>query len=153
MRQPSTSPRWQRHPKDWKVIVSRGLLAFGVVGAALAVGAVHTVTLCVVTALLAGATFFAWWGAEPMSPRPVCTLLVITGVALIGYTVLQCVPMPMTWLTRVAAYNAEVWSRALSPLREGGPRWAPISLDPRATGVEALKGISYWLAFTASVRV
>jgi hypothetical protein len=32
----------------------------------------------------------------------------------------------------IAPHNADVWSRALSPLHEPGPSWAPITLDPTA---------------------
>jgi O-antigen ligase len=36
---------------------------------------------------------------------------------------------------------------------EPGPRWAPISLDPTATRIEVLKGITYMLAFMTSLRI
>ena len=41
---------------------SRWLLALGISGSALAVGTVHTVTLCVVTGVLAVAAVLGWWG-------------------------------------------------------------------------------------------
>jgi hypothetical protein len=54
------------------------VLAAGIVSSALAVGTVHTVTLCVVTAVLAVAAVLAWWDAEPMKARsaanPMATL-------------------------------------------------------------------------------
>ena len=99
---------------------SRWVLAAGIAGSALAVGTVHTVTLCVVTAVLAVAAMMAWWGAEPMRVRSAATLLVFTGIGLTAYTALQCVPMPIGWLAGSAPHNADVWSRALSPLREAG---------------------------------
>jgi hypothetical protein len=40
---------------------------------------------------------------------------------------LPCVPMPIGWLAVIAPHNADVWSRALAPLHEPGPSWAPIS--------------------------
>jgi hypothetical protein len=54
---------------------SRWVLAAGIAGSALAVGTVHTVTLCVVTAVLAVAAVLAWWDAEPMKARSAATLL------------------------------------------------------------------------------
>jgi hypothetical protein len=132
---------------------SRWVLAAGVAGSALAVGTVHTITLCIVTGVLAVAAVMAWWDAEPMKARSAATLLLLTGAALTTYTALQCVPMPLGWLAAIAPHNADVWSRALSPLREPGPRWAPISLDPSATRVEVLRGVAYLLAFVTALTV
>jgi hypothetical protein len=53
-------------------------------------------------------------------------VLLCTGIGLTASTALQCVPMPIGWLAVIAPYNADVWSRALSPLHEAGPAWAPI---------------------------
>ncbi len=139
----------------WPSVAGRWLLVSAVAGAALAVGTVHTVTLCVVTVGLTAACALTWWGAEPrrFRPRPASTLLLVTGVGLTAYTALQCVPLPFGWLARLAPHNADVWSRALSPLREAGPTWAPISLDPTATRIEVLKGVAYLLAFVTSLRI
>jgi len=135
---------------------SRWLLALGIAGSALAVGTVHTVTLCVVTVVLAAAAVLGWWGAEPMRARSAATVLLLAAreksVGLTGYTALQCVPMGWVcwrWLAAIAPHNADVWSRALAPLHEAGPRWAPISLDPIATRVEGLKGVAYLLALSS----
>ncbi len=132
---------------------SRWLLALVLAGSALAVGTVHTVTLCVVTAVLMVAAVLAWWDAEPMRVRPAATLLLVTGLALTGYTALQCLPMPIRWLAAIAPHNADVWARSLAPLHEPGPAWAPITLDPIATRVELLKGVAYLLAFATALRV
>jgi tetratricopeptide (TPR) repeat protein len=132
---------------------SRWVLAAGIAGSALAVGTVHTITLCIVTAALAVAAVLAWWGAEPMKARSAATLLLFTGIGLTAYTALQCVPMPIGWLAVIAPHNADVWSRALAPLHEPGPSWVPISLDPTATRVEVLKGVAYLLAFVTALRV
>lgn len=130
----------------------RWMLAVAIAGSALAVGTVHTTTLCIVTVVVAVAAALALWDSQPMSARPAATVLLLAGVALTSYTALQCVPMPLRWLTAMAPHNADVWSRALSPLHESGPRWAPISLDPTATRVEVLKGMAYLLAFVTALR-
>jgi hypothetical protein len=52
-----------------------------------------TVTLCVVTVVLAAAAVLGWWGAEPMRARAPATLLLLTGIGLTAYTALQCVPI------------------------------------------------------------
>jgi hypothetical protein len=139
----------------FRVKAGRWLLAATVAGAALAVGTVHTITLCVVTAALAAAAALLGWerDVDEFRPRPAATLLVATGVALTAYTAIQCVPLPVAWLAVIAPRNADVWSHALSPLRQDGPAWAPISLDPTATRVEVLKGVAYLLAFVSALRV
>ena len=133
----------------------RWVLAAAVAGAALAAGTVHTATLCVVTLTLSVAEGLIWWSAErtDFRPRLAATVLLATGVVLTGYTALQTLPMPIGWLAVIAPRNADVWSRALTPLHEAGPRWAPISLDPTATRIEVLKGVAYLLAFVAALRV
>jgi tetratricopeptide (TPR) repeat protein len=137
----------------WAARASRWALAASIAGSALAVGTVHTMTLCVVTAVLAGAATLAWWGAEPMRVRPPATLLLCVGVGLVAYTLFQCVPMPVRWLAVIAPHNADVWSRSLAPLHEAGPAWAPVSLDPAASRIEVVKGVAYLLAFVTALRV
>ncbi len=134
-------------------MVSRVLLAIAIAGSALAIGSVHTATLCAVTAVLATAATFAWWDAQPMHARSAATILVVLGLVLTGYTALQSVPMPIGWLAAIAPHNADVWSRALAPLHEKGPNYAPVTLDPVATHVEVLKGIAYLLAFVTALRI
>jgi len=129
------------------------VLAIAIAGAALAIGTVHAVTLCIVAGVLAVSTVLAWWNAEPMRLRPAATIVLFTAVGLTAYTALQCVPIPAAWLAAIAPQNADVWSRALSPLDESGPRWAPISLDPAESRLEALKGIAYVCALLTAVRV
>ncbi len=134
-------------------VASRWLLAFIVVGSALAVGSLHTTTLCVVVAALAVATFLGWYGAEPFRARPAATILLFTGIGLTGWTLLQIVPLPAGVLAVIAPSNADTWARALLPLKEPGPSWATISLDPYATRVQVLRGVAYLLAFLTALRV
>ena len=128
-------------------------LGLAILVSALAVGSIHTATLCVVTAILAVTLTLAWWSSEPTRMRPAATLLLLAGMGLTAYTAIQCVPLPIAWLGVLAPRNADVWSRALAPLHERGPAWAPISVDPSATQVEALKGIAYLLAFVTALRI
>jgi len=150
---PRPTHKSTRLPLATRDILSRCLLAAGIAASALAVGAVHTATLCVITAVLGAAALIAWWRAEPMAPRSAATVLLFTGIGLTAYTALQCVPMPITWLQAIAPHNADVWERALVPLHEDGPSWVPLSLDPIATRIEVLKGVAYLLAFLTALRV
>jgi hypothetical protein len=109
--------------------------------------------LCVVTLGLAVATLTQWWNAEPYASRDAATLLLGCGLALNLYTVAQCVPLPARLLGAVAPTNADVWAHALSALRESGPTWAPLTVDPVASRVEVLKGVAYLLAFVTALQV
>jgi hypothetical protein len=129
------------------------MLALAVFGSAMALGAVHTTVLLIATGGLAAASWLAWQGAEPMRPRPAATLLFWTCVLLTAWTALQALPIPLTWMRVLAPGNADVWDRALLPLREAGPSWATLSLDPVATRVQVTRGIAYLLAFVAAVRI
>jgi O-antigen ligase len=127
------------------------LLAIAIAGSALAAGTVHPVVLCTVTAVLAVAAALTWWDAEPVRPRAPATQLLLLGCALTLYTLLQCIPLPLSWLGMIAPRNADVWSRVLAPLHEAGPSWAPLTVDPIATHLEVLKGVAYVLAFLAAL--
>ena len=134
-------------------LAGRVLLTMGVAGAALGVGSVHTVVLCVATAVLGLAAMCTWYGAAPIRVRPAATLLFALGGLLTAYTALQCMPLPVAWSGTLAPHNAEVWARSLIPLREAGPNFAPISEDPTATRIEVLRGVAYLLAFVTALRI
>jgi tetratricopeptide (TPR) repeat protein len=135
-------------------MAGRWLFVATLAGTALAIGGVHTETLCVSASALAIAGALVWWPAGPMNARPAATLLLVTGVALTAFTILQCLPMPLSWLRAIAPHSADVWSRALAPLREDAAvRAGTISVDPVATRIEVLKGVAYILAFATAARI
>jgi tetratricopeptide (TPR) repeat protein len=129
------------------------MLAVAMAGAALGVGAVHEVVLCAVGGVLIVAALLAASDFPRGGARPQATLLLVTAIALTVFTALQCVPMPSRLLVMLSPHAADVWSRVLVPLREAGPGWAPISLDPHATRVETLKGCMYLLSFLVALGV
>jgi hypothetical protein len=132
---------------------SRWGFAALVVGSALALGSVHTLTLCVVAVVAAAVAGLQLWDAHPLPARRPAKVVVAVGAVLVAWTFLQQVPMPISWLAAIAPANADVWSRALSPLKEPGPSWAPISLDPTATRVQVLRGIVYLVVFLCALRI
>ncbi len=144
----TTSPKWPR-----RGLVGCLLLAVALTVSALGLGAIHTTILCAVTAIVAVAAVTMWFGAAPMRVRASATILVATAALLTGYTLLQAIPLPIGVLTAIAPKSADIWTRALTPLHEVGPKWVTLSLDPVATRVEVLRGIAYVLMFLASVRV
>lgn len=119
----------------------------------MAVGSLHTLALAIVAALAAVAVGLLWYDGEPLRARPAATTLVALGVVLVGWTALQAVPLPRAVVAALAPENADVWARALSPLREEGPAWITLSLDPIATRVQVLRGVTYLLFFVGAVRV
>jgi hypothetical protein len=132
---------------------ARWVLAAAVFGSAMALGAIYTEVLLLVTAPLAVAAFLTWRGAEPMRPRPAATILFWTCALLTLWTLLQALPMPIAWLRALDPQAADTWDRALVPLHEAGPAWATLSLDPIATRIEVVRGVAYLLTFVAAVRI
>lgn len=114
-----------------------------VIGSVLAVGTAHAPTLMVVATLSIAAGVLAMGlhhrdtGKWPIG-APALGIMVLT-----IWTALQALRMPSSWLAAVAPSNWQVWSRALAPLGEAAPRWMSISLDPGASWLEVLKGVSY----------
>jgi O-antigen ligase/tetratricopeptide (TPR) repeat protein len=133
--------------------VAAVLLLVVVTGSALSLGSLQTVWLCVWTLVTAGITVTLYWGAAPLALRPAARVLLITLVGLTAYTALTLLPLPMGVLARLAPENADVWSRALLPLHEPAPSYAPLSLDPSATRVQVLRSLFYGLVFLSGLRL
>jgi hypothetical protein len=133
--------------------VGRWLLAINIGLSALALGALHTQVLAVCAVVAALSAGLLWYGSEPLSARPAATTLVTVGVLLVSWTLLQAIPLPRAVVAALASDNADVWHRALSPLREAGPSFVTISLDPVATRVQVLRGVTYLLTLVAALRV
>lgn len=142
-------------PRDftrWRQL-SRWALALAIAGSALALGSVHTAVLCLVAVVLVGVLGLQLWGCRPTMVSRAATALVATWLALLAWTFVQQIPVPSGLLAAVAPSNADVWSRALLPLREPGPPSAPVSLDPTATRIHLLRGLVYGMAFLCALRV
>ena len=133
--------------------LGRWLLAVVILVSALGLGALHTQVLAAVAVLASLATGLLWWNAEPLDPRPAATALVGTALLLVVWTVVQIVPLPMPLLRLFAPDNADVWSRCLSALQQPGPTFATISLEPVASRVQILRGLTYLVVFVGALRV
>jgi hypothetical protein len=133
--------------------VGRWLLVVAIAGSALGLGALHTPVLVGVGVVVAIATVLLWYDAEPLDPRPAATTLVLVCAGLVVWSVVQIVPLPRGLLAVIAPENADIWARCLTPLRQEGPRFASISLDPTATRVQILRGVVYLMAFAGALRV
>jgi tetratricopeptide (TPR) repeat protein len=113
------------------------VLAFAV----LALGCLYPLAACALG--LAAAALAAWaLGRTPAalaSPPPVVWPFALGA----GVCLLQSVPLPLGWLAAVAPANADVWARALAPVAGPPPAFAPLSLAPELTHVEAVKWLTY----------
>jgi hypothetical protein len=129
------------------------LLAVMLVASVLAIGTLGAPTLGVVCAGFAVCTFLLWFPAAPATTRTPATVLLVSALGLTLYTAVQRIPLPRSLLAALAPKNADIWARALAPLHEPGPAWAPISLDPNATSLQIARGVTYALAFVSCLRV
>ena len=139
--------------KESRARVGRWLLALTIVSSALGLGALHTPVLAVVALLATTSAALLWYDAEPLAPRPAATALVGVSLLLIAWTALQLVPLPRSVVSAIASENADAWSRCLSALREDGPSIVTISLEPVATRVQVLRGVTYLAVLVAALRV
>lgn len=118
------------------------LVALSLIGSAMAIGAVHTAALVPVAIVSLVTALVAVPLRETTAPQRGFPAPMLLLLALAAFTALQAVPMPLTWLAKIAPANADIWARSLLPFGER-PTWGSISLDPGATLVEALKWLTY----------
>jgi tetratricopeptide (TPR) repeat protein len=119
----------------------------------MALGAQHTQVLAVCGAVAALSAGLLWYGAEPLRARPAATTLVLVALGLLAWTALQAIPLPRGLVAVISPQAADVWARALTPLKEDGPAFVTLSLDPTATRIQVLRGVTYLLTFVAALRV
>lgn len=129
-------------------LLLRGLLVLLVAGSVLALGAVHVPVMVAVGAVGCAGMAVVTWRARGAMSLPATVVL-----ALAAYTVAQAIPLPTGFLTAIAPMNADVWARALRPFGEAAPAWAPLSVEPGATLLEALKWTTYAGVFLISGAV
>ncbi|MBX3192531.1 MAG: O-antigen ligase family protein [Labilithrix sp.] len=133
-------------------VAGKWLLAFVVPASALALGSLLAEVLIVMVALAALACGLLWLECVERMSRATAWVLIAAAI-LLGMTTLQAIPLPADVVRVLAPANADIWERALSPLREAGPRWHPISVAPVATRVEIARGVFYVCVFLAALRV
>ncbi|MBI4954900.1 MAG: O-antigen ligase family protein [Myxococcales bacterium] len=122
-------------------------VAAAVLGSVMALGAVHVPVMAVVGCVATLGLGVAIRLGARAHFRPA---LVFGALAL--YSALQAIPLPMGILRAIAPSNADVWSRALLPFGAELTA-APVSLDPGASLVEALRWYSYGALFIAAATI
>jgi len=125
-------------------------LAVVVVGSALCIGAVHASVMIVAAgALLAIYAIALWRGVVGRRlPGPAIGLALLSVLCL-----LQATPLPTALLGRIAKGNLEVWTGLLALLGERVPPALPVSLDPGASRLEAVRWSAYAVAFALSAAL
>ena len=132
--------------------VGKWLFALLVPASGLAMGTIPNEVLVLMSAV--AALSCGLLSIEPAGPPSRATRWVLLAFGLLLLmTVLQAVPVPAAVARALAPANADVWDRALSPLREDGPAWHSLSIAPAATRVEILRGFFYGCAFLSTLRI
>jgi len=119
-----------------------------VIGSAQALGAVHLITLLIAAAL--GLSACALCYRIRLVPRWKVPGPAVVLLALSAFSLLQAVPLPAGLVAKLAPASAEIWAGALAPLKQAGPSYCSVSLDPGASVVEGLKWLLYAAAFTTA---
>lgn len=117
------------------------LLVLSVVGSALAFGAQATPALVCVVISAAGAALMLGPASTPRG-----TWLF---VALAAYTLLQLVPLPLSWLDHLSPHGAAIW-RGAYRLLGSEQHTAPLTVDPAGTAIELLKWFAYACLYSAA---
>ncbi len=140
------------HGESRASLAGRWLFAAILPASALAIGALHTTTLIIVSALAALACGLLWSGKTVRVPRGGRWVLFALAL-LVGFTMLQLVPLPAAFVKAVAPRNAEIWAMALEPFGEVGPALHPLTVAPSATRVQVLRGFFYLCIFLGALRI
>lgn len=126
-------------------------LGVTVAGSSLAIGAVHYGALLVFACCSAIALVCARRLAELERAKiPLAVPLILVGLA--AWSLFQALPLPLRFLHHIAPANADLWSRALSPVGEE-TTVGSISLDPGASRLEALRFSMYAAIVFASAAL
>lgn len=126
------------------------LLVILIVGAAAGVGGAHNGVVLVLGAVAVVAAITA--GFHPtVERRPSLAPGIILAVLAV-YSMIQTVPLPLTWVERLSPAAADIWVRSLIPVGRQVDS-ATLSLDPSATTLEGLKWATYAVVFRLACLV
>ncbi|MGD8375195.1 MAG: O-antigen ligase family protein [Acidobacteriota bacterium] len=100
------------------------------------------------TCLLVGSLWIVWRAAEGRFPLPVAEPLLLCGALVLGYGMLQIVPLPPAVLESLSPAAAEI-RRLYEPVSPSG--WRPVSVYPYATAQSVLRGLGLLLIGLAAL--
>ena len=127
------------------------LLAVIVMGSLLAVGTVHLSSLLVVASVALLSLTLVCFTESDWKARVPPPAWVLLGLSL--YSLLQSVPLPLTWLRHASPAAAQVWLDARRLIGTATQSSAPLSLDPGASRAEALKWLTYAAVFVTGAHI
>lgn len=150
MRRSSRSATTDLKPRS--TTLGKWLFALVVPFSGLALGALPVEVLLVAAVLAAVACGLLAVEAEtPLTPS--VRMCAAVFALLVGYTLLQTIPLPAGVCRVLAPANAAIWERSLAPFREAGPSFHPLTTAPAATRVEVLRGAFYACILFSSLRI
>jgi hypothetical protein len=129
-----------RYRSRWFRYGSLGLIILSCLGAAIALGGIHRETIVATSAITIVALALALWNSKKIVVDAMGWLL----LAMVLYTALQLVPLPMAWLETLSPASADIWDSARNALGQPTGLRAPISVSPPSTvlGLLGLMGIT-----------
>lgn len=146
---PSRSSRSRRtSERSWGAYgdgVVYATVGLGVTATTLAIGGAIPSVFVPIASVVMGVALASSFLSPNRSRVPLAAVFVL--YALGALCILQSLPLPMSWVHKLSPAAADVWERSLLPYGEGPPSTASLSLDPRASLVEAVKWIAYGATF------
>ena len=86
------------------------LVALVVVSSALAIGTVHVQTLVVIAPIAFAAAALGLWHDFKRRGGTSIALPAVIATILAFITLIQAIPLPISWLERIAPANADIWA-------------------------------------------
>lgn len=126
------------------------LLASVVLLAPQLVGALHVPVVIGVAASLTAIFVYAMWSGAISTRLP---LPAVALALLAAYSLLQALPLPVQITEHLARANWDAYTRLFDAFGERAPRFLPLSLDPGASRIEAVKWSTYAIAFALAAGV
>lgn len=106
-----------------------------------------------IVSVLAALSLVLLW-TKPTGRLPQEARWIVYGaLALIAFTAFQVVPLPEKVVAALAPFNADIWTRSLTPLGESAPAVHPISIAPTMTYLQLLRGLLYLAVYLATIRL
>jgi tetratricopeptide (TPR) repeat protein len=133
---PSVTPS-PRAPSRWLGLAGALFLAASV----LAIGSLPPAVSLVFG--LGSSLLVGFWLLRRPGQGPPLGLAPAALAALALWSLLQCVPLPVALLGKLSPTGAEIWRQALVTAGAAAPSWAPITLAPGQTLMEASKWGAY----------
>lgn len=128
----ATLPQWER------VKLPEWLFAFALVLAPMAIGSVHVVTQLVLATVLVVAFGLVALELNRHGRKVRVGLFGIALMVALGWTLLQCIPLPIGWVETLSPLSASSRLEAARLAGLDAPGWVPLSLDAGRTAESLL---------------